>query len=262
MKLKYLALLGLAFALACKKDDNPSFSRYVTSIVSPFDSTLIKYNSDHTVSRLSNFNRTPLTIGDITMYFMQYANGKYSGMKVYYYDLNGSAEGTPDYYVIYNNSGNPEKVIYNHPAGNGFYDSLVYDNLQQVKERYTFNNFVVNQKYQYTWENNNVAKVELSRPDSGDIETTWKFTYDDKPNVYAPLKIMTYQGSFGNHFYYYSANNVIKTEVTFSQYPTKSTTDIEYEYNKDNYPVQIKSTTIFAYDNGYSTTVDVARVTY
>lgn len=228
------------------KEDPPlpptADTMYLSSIATDTDSIAYTYNNDKTLKQSDYFNTSQTT------FIPMYTDGKLSAYERIN-TVNGVSTRNRVANILLNEKGQVVKITAPPTSMDKLYDSLIYNSAGQLIIYYTYRqpgDVTPLRQYILTWENNNLVKILYDNP-SANVKTTWTYTYDDKPNLYASIRVLGHLST--SQVYYFSANNITQ-EKEVSENGTTITDDYKYKYNNDGYPVESIKTTTF---NGTST---------
>ncbi|WP_217606752.1 hypothetical protein [Chitinophaga sp. GbtcB8] len=257
-----VALVATIAAIALtsfrNNDEGNTDRPFLQAINSHASTTLITYNLQHAISRLTRIQRTvEETYTDIRIPVYESghlvstlvsdrANGEDS-------QLFSSFDYTDDYSRI-------EKIHYYTEGSIQAYDSLVYNETGHITARYFFgknvNNHFENHNYQaYTWDNaGNVIQLDnygrMGTSGNFALSSTMLYSYDKKLNPQQRINGLCYITDIMPAFL--SNNNVLTEQIISTQGADKTTTSYKYEYNSAQYPTSV--TAIYGADGSRETT--------
>lgn len=260
MKIKSLTVLGAALLLmSCGKKDNEEIiidppmadqRMFATAINwAGSASYSMEYNSDRTLKRWVSTRSSGSIQYDINL---KYEKGRVVKMSDVIYPEQPLVGD-----IIYGANGLPFKICRSGDWRN--YDSLEYNDKKQLITAYSMSTDhpgQVSLRYKFTWEGNNVTRMDykLIIPN---VNFTTFYSYDDKKNYYTGCEVMSIK--FILDPYYMSAGNVIAEKDLDANNVVTDETKYTYEYNEKGYPVRVWWTYTYA---GRAPLTDSARITY
>jgi hypothetical protein len=256
-----VALIATVAAIALtsfRNNDEGNMDRpFLQAINSHASTTLIAYNPQHAISRLTRIQRTveeTYTDVRIPVYESGHlvstlvsdrANGEDS-------QLFSSFDYAADYSRI-------EKICYYTEGTIQAYDSLVYNETGHITARYFFgknvNNQFENHNYQaYTWDAGNVTRLDnygrMAASGNFALSSTVLYSYDKKLNPQQRVNGLCYITDIMPAFL--SNNNVLTEQIISTHGADKTMTNYKYEYNTAQYPTSV--TAIYGADGTRETT--------
>lgn len=265
--LKFLTLLFVGIALtttSCKKtdddndnndDNNVKKTCYVNKMDYGKDYSLLEYNSDHQVIKVSNYDSLGNADGSYATF--TYVDGKLSNMMNW---DNGNLEMKLTYH--YGTSGKADSLYQYVDNGNGLELEATFalffteDNLTKVEGiKEFYGQSVTINKIEYTYNNGNaimMSNYEFDVPTlSLKLQSTTSYEYDTKKNPYRNIGLNNFFVAFDISFM--SVNNPIKsTEKDKDGIVSQDKSEnYSYEYSSNDYPTKVTSTT---FDSSYSET--------
>lgn len=254
----------LQFSLyACKKTDTnvrlpiaePPPLKYLSEVQDLNDTMkhqYIYYDSLMNMTEMDVYFRAGAT--EVGSYFLK--GGYINNQLVYLYsaETKDFARAVTGYEVLYNQSGNPQKVMFkgntSGPTVAVNYDSLVYDNASRLVKLYNaewlFDKTIrYVGKHELTYDaDGNITDVLYGNP-AADLSKNFiekrHYTYDKHHNPYhIPRDYLFWLYFHISDFSVLSRHNAIKKEVWYSDYfgQQKQTIDIQFTYDEDGYPAQ------------------------
>ncbi len=148
-----------------------------------------------------------------------------------YYYLEDGVETLDGYDNYYYNSSGQVIEIYEHDS---FIDASLqcqYDGQGHLIRMYTD---YYNSEYLFNYQNDNIVQFTVRVSVYGDIYTeTYEYQYDNHNNYWLPLNV---PAIFGGFAWAISKNNITR-EVYTDMYGDTETTNCNYDYNAEGYPV-------------------------
>jgi hypothetical protein len=241
----FLATAAIIALTSFRNNDADTKRPSLQAINNQASTTLIAYNHQHTISKLTRIQKTvEETYTDVRI--PVYENGHLVSTLVSAHENGEESEifSSFDYAADYRQI---EKIRYYVESQVQGYDSLVYNPAGQITARYFFsrtasNNFE-NHNYQaYTWDDaGNVRQLDnygrTAASGNFALSTTITYTYDKKPNPHKYIDGLCYITDILPSFL--SANNILSEQIINAETAGISTNTYTYEYNAAQYPTRV-----------------------
>ncbi|MFB6457333.1 hypothetical protein ACE38W_18815 [Chitinophaga sp. Hz27] len=238
-----LSACVLTTAVAKAGEPEPT---YLQKVSSPLGQTVISYNTDRTISKL-----TVLHKGESADYqeviVPVYENGRI--IKTLSGDNPAATPADLNTSMEYNEAGRVIKISYYHANAVYAWDSLAYNQAGQLSTRYMYTkqpakNTFENSGYQaWTWENGNVIRQDNFGKQPGFSKfialSAISYRYDNKNNPQQQSDLIYLTDFRPAQF---SANNVVAETLTSMNSSRAVTNTFVYTYNAGKFPVKATQT--------------------